>query len=78
MSNTTMQCVYLGLEHANPLISINVFSRGSTDINIHNVPEIEFELIARLCNLKIHKTAKATWIQFAKARDKSQVTFFQV
>ena len=57
-------------------LSINIHEKGDTDINIHGIPEEDFNNLVKLLNRKIRKYENTIWISTNRARDGTQITFF--
>ena len=57
-------------------IQVRVNEKGLKYIAIHQIPKELFNEIAKMCNKPIQKYGMARWIDFTRARDKSEVTIF--
>lgn len=57
-------------------VRVRVWKNGDIEIKAYFVPKETLENIAKITGKKIGEYEGTYWIEFAKARDKSQVTLF--
>lgn len=55
---------------------VRVTKTGDIEICVYNLPKEAIEKVAEVTGKRIHKFLGSQWVEFAKARDKSQVTLF--
>ena len=57
-------------------VRVRVWGNGDIDIRAYDVSKENLKAIAEITGKAISGSKSCSWIEFAKARDKTQVTFF--